>query len=354
MSSAAPERPTSLHLRVACLALLAIPLLGQPGCTQMARQEVAALVAAERTRLDAARSRITDVPVVEYLNTVAGVILEAARKADSITEAESQSDHVLNIYDRFEVVLVHDPFPNAWVVGDDFACVHSAAILMTETPDELAFILAHEYGHLRREHQVRTVTRRYATEFAAGLAAGLATAAAVSRAQSDPYYSPAELQRDLTTARLLALVILATYRPYDKNDEFEADDQAMDLLLAAGLPLDGGVVFLSRLLEKYGEGPSESHPPLAQRIARLRGRMQQYGDYNPPVEFDVALFARMRERVRTLAQRNLAAAEPAFYSFERRTLSPGKALAPLQACGPLHAPPDLLAQRYVEMLRSPR
>ncbi|HEX2839512.1 MAG TPA: M48 family metallopeptidase [Phycisphaerales bacterium] len=321
------------------------------GCTGMAKREVRGYVAAEHQRLESARSRVNDPMLDEYFRSFTNPLLAGAQKLAGTSKPEYQADKALDIYDDFRVYVVHDASPNAWTVGDDFACITTSAILFAEHPDELAFILAHEYGHMRGGHLVTAVKRKYATAFVAGMAAGLASGVANYQAQANPYYSSTQYNMDLQNARNLAMAIMLSYTPHQPIDEHDADEKAIELLLAAGLPIDRADKFFERMLARFGDTKSNTHPAPSARIARVRALMAKHDGYVSPLMCNESQFKKVQQRVRELTVTAMESGTLAFYSQERHSLLNKQPKSHLKACGPLYADPEVLATMYWNAVR---
>lgn len=334
---------------IACLVVCSALLGCLVGCTGLAKQEVRQLVDQEEEVLSRSRARVTDPVVTGYLSRLAAPILAAAQATDLDETDLPDEDETLNIYDRFSVYLVHDPMPNAWVVGDDFACVTTSLILLTEHPEELVFVLGHEYGHLRGEHMVESIERRHAHQITAALAGGLAAAGASYNAATSPYYSQQQYNQDMQGAMAIMATIMMAYSPHRKSDEHDSDEQAVELMMAAGYPIDRVTDYFERLIPLYGDGGGGSHPPTSKRIERLQKIQAELAEYRPTRRLDLGEFLRVRERVRAQAERLVRADQIVFFSDERQTLT-SSTLPPLKSCGPLDADPEAIMDLYTKLV----
>lgn len=334
---------------VVLLALLLVHAV-TCGCESLAKHEVRAAVQAEEGLLQRAKSRVHDPEVEAYLQDIADTLLSSARRLSGADSPGFKPDETLNIYDRFKVFVVHDAAPNAFVVGDDFACVTTALLLLAETPEEVALVLGHEFGHLRGGHLVGSIMRRQTTQLVAGIAMGVSAGVASYNAGRNPYYSASQRQWDAQNTQLLGAAILASYRPYDPADEHESDAIGVELMAASGYPLDRCHLFFERMAAKYGDSGGATHPKNSARIQQIRAAVAKHPGYVPTRFLDHARYQVIRDRVR---QATLSAANSdtiVFYSKERQALAGNSALAPLQACGPLYASPDLIVQEFVKLV----
>lgn len=339
------------------LALCLVPFM--VSCRGMAKRELRALVDEERVHLDSSKALLSDSAAVGFLAPIADDILQAARALDgyeAVTERGAEQEgalkDVLDIHDEFAVYVVHDAAPNAWVMGDDFACITTSAFLLAEDPAELAFVLAHEFGHLRESHSVEVIERRYANEFAAGMAAGLAGAAAGYNSVNNPYYSQAQYQADMNNAVLLGQAILASFSPHRKEDEHESDAQAVDLLVAAGYPINNATGFLEKMLTLYGADGGDSHPRTDERIARIKEKVGLLQGYEPSVSLDLAAFQRAQESIRVETLELVEQESLQHYSAER--LGSDRSMIPIKSCGAVDASQEAVISLYVKLVTQGR
>ena len=133
------------------------------------------------------------------------------------------------------------------------------------TEDDLAFVMAHEVGHVVCRHLAQQFERQ------ALVIAGL----------------DALLGSEIDTGRLYAEAAASVLTEvadlgFSRDDEGEADVAALDLLASAGRPLSAGPSALRVLQELEGNlEPSaidvffSTHPPTAERIERLEDEIAQ-------------------------------------------------------------------------------
>ena len=125
-------------------------------------------------------------------------------------------------------------FPGVIIIGKDMANLPR---------EQLAFIIAHEYGHHMRTHWHSTLSR----------GVGLATAKGKS----------------LTTVEELVPFLQAAVTPETSHaDEHEADRTAVMLLKQYGLFSEKS---LFELFSNLGEGASDTHPSTVQRLQVMLG-----------------------------------------------------------------------------------
>jgi Zn-dependent protease with chaperone function len=127
-------------------------------------------------------------------------------------------------------------------------------VALAEDDDELAAVLAHEVGHIRNRHALRSLIQN-------SVVAGLIVA----------------VTSDLSSATSFAAGIptLLANAGYSREFEFEADAVAREYLLANDIPLDRYASIILRLEEIEGGGPGimsllSTHPEAAERVQDFR------------------------------------------------------------------------------------
>jgi Zn-dependent protease with chaperone function len=157
---------------------------------------------------------------------------------------------------RFVCQMIADGPPNAFALPGGRVFVSRALLdFCLRDRDEIAFVLGHEMAHIVRRHTLERVladsvfsalVRRFSVGRAAGAWLGRAGLEALTRAHS-------------------------------RENEFEADGFAQRLAAAAGFAPDGGERLLRRLARMQSSNALgrlsdyfSSHPPVAERVERLR------------------------------------------------------------------------------------
>jgi Zn-dependent protease with chaperone function len=162
--------------------------------------------------------------------------------------------------DDIWITVADAPIPNAFALPDDSIVVTDDLIQMTEHPDELIGVIAHEIAHIEHNHVMTNIIRQMGAGIFFDVVFGGAGAG---------------------QAIAIASVNLASLR-YSRGDEADADARGLDYLDAAGIDSGG----LARLFERFEEHADEqgggdipamlsSHPATAERAAAARARARR-------------------------------------------------------------------------------
>ena len=150
---------------------------------------------------------------------------------------------------------------NAISLPGGYIYVTRGMLSFVQSPDELAFVLAHEVGHVDERHHVALIQRDFFFTIVLSLVLG----------------------RDPGTAQIGNLVGALLARGFSREAEFEADTAGVTLAHRAGFNAGAGLVFRERLRAVEGRDPSRvevlfrTHPALAERIVRVRSLLRQLG-----------------------------------------------------------------------------
>ncbi|HUO56579.1 MAG TPA: M48 family metallopeptidase [bacterium] len=154
---------------------------------------------------------------------------------------------------RFEVTVVDLPIVNAFALPGGSILVYRELLETTQTPEELAGVLAHEMQHVLKRHTTKRLIQDSSTALLISALSGDATGSAAFALQS---------------AGKLALL------EYSREEEEEADREGMKMILAAGINPQGMIRFF-RTIEGKGKEPEflkfiSTHPATADRIQKLK------------------------------------------------------------------------------------
>ncbi len=143
---------------------------------------------------------------------------------------------------------------NAFALPGGVVVVTDDMVNLCQSQDELAGILAHEFGHIEKRHTIRKVLQNAGVAVVAGVILGDVSSVVVF--SSFP-------------------AVLASLN-YSRAMETEADDYAVRLLSSKGIPTENLAKILERLETQTGSRTNRyfsylsSHPDTQFRIDRVR------------------------------------------------------------------------------------
>lgn len=199
----------------------------------------------------------------QYVNLVGGAVAGNSKRATI----------------PYQFAVLDSPVQNAFAVPGGVIFISSALVSILEDESELAAVLAHEVGHVAAKHALKSTQR---AQFFQGV--GTITAASVRGDKGKVFASAiGDMQAVLFDKGL------------DKEMEFEADQAAMETTYRTGYDPSAMIRVLEKLqkLEASSKDKKGSwfstHPPLSERIKRLRAQLHKYPDYatlsNVPLRF---------------------------------------------------------------------
>ena len=152
------------------------------------------------------------------------------------------------------VILVNDSSINAFAAPGGYIVLFRGLLEKTQTPEELAGILAHELQHILNRHSTRALIQH--------VSMGLLLAAITGNTSGTAAYG-------LEGARILGSL------RYSRQNEEEADAGGMRMLLEAGIDPAGMIAFLELLKKRTSESPAilkylSTHPGTEDRIEKLK------------------------------------------------------------------------------------
>jgi beta-barrel assembly-enhancing protease len=159
-------------------------------------------------------------------------------------------------------VLTNDQIVNAYSGPAGYIMITHGALLRMEDESELAGVLAHEMGHVLRQHGLKAIQASANT----GALAKLGSAAISQQTRIN-------LVGDISTSFIKEVVD----KGYSRDQENEADEVAVRLAAAAGYDPNGYIRYLQRL-QGQGQGNLFStHPGAADRVQNLSSLIQREG-----------------------------------------------------------------------------
>lgn len=158
---------------------------------------------------------------------------------------------ILKFVDRkginYNYKIVNDKEVNAFAIAGGRIYLNTGILNFVKSEDELAFVIAHELGHIEKKHCINKIKLTYlAGKF------------------------------DVNLAMLVDAMKSVYDVPFSKYDEYEADEYGVTLLKKAGYKKFGAIAFFKRLAEHFKETDRDpvndfvaSHPLSLERAKRI-------------------------------------------------------------------------------------
>lgn len=197
--------------------------------------------------------------IVEHLAPASARCEDAARQARIDAIAAAVLRPVQPTPYRFTVAVVNSATVNALAAPGGSIVVFRGLLERTDSAEELAGVLAHEFQHVLHRHATRAIFQH--------ASAGILLAAVVGDVSAVVAFG-------LEGARMLGDLSMS------RQAEAEADREGMRLLHAAGIDTAGMVTFFEKLAEIHGDpGRGKylmSHPAPQDRLAEMRALSAQW------------------------------------------------------------------------------
>ncbi len=277
----------SLALGLPAQAQVRLPALGESATDDLSvsAERQLGLEIMRQARSDPAL--LDDAVLLAYVQSLWQPLVDAARQRGDITAA---TDELF----AWELFLVLDRSVNAFALPGGFVGVHLGLINLTQTPDQLASVLAHELAHVTQRHIARSISVQQSSTLLS-VAAILLGVLAASRANN----------ADMANAAVMGGQGVAAQGQlnFSRDMEREADRIGFGLLSGAGFSTGGMAGMFERMdnatrLSDNNAFPYlRSHPLTIERISEARSRtlVTGAGPSGPPL-----LHALMQARARVL------------------------------------------------------
>lgn len=263
---------------------------------------------------------LDDPLLLDYVQTLWSALVAASHQRGEIG-ADTESRFA------WEPFLIRDRVINAFALPGGYIGIYLGLVALTETPDELASVMAHELSHVTQHHIARSIGES-GRQSVLAMAAMILGVLAASRSNNTDAMQAAVVG----SQALLAQGQLN----FSRDMEREADRVGYDVLSLAGFDSAGMAGMFEKLdsanrLNDAGQFPYlRSHPLTVERIseARLRGTMARPGPAARALPAGLATaHALMRARARVWMSR-------ADVSLRReQAIAPEPAAAPASSDG---------------------
>lgn len=222
-------------------------IIGASACGVSTQQEVE-MGRQEAANINRQLPLVTDPEANRYMNLLGDQIASRTSRADL--------DWRFYIVDSREV--------NAFAVPGGFIYVNRGLIERTENMTELAGVLGHEIGHVVRRHTVKQMEKAQGANIGVTLACVLTNICNSQIAQAG-----------------INIAGTAVFAKFSRSDETEADVEAVDNTVRAGISPRGIVTMFEKLIAEKKQGRSAvagwfaTHPGEEDRIVAAQALINQ-------------------------------------------------------------------------------
>ncbi len=241
-------------------------LMGAGGCA-ISDKAVVAQAADAHTGIKPAV--ITDPELSAYMNEVGRRIIDAAREMHAMgygPAAKGGEDAGWMFSEEMRFHLVNSDTLNAFTTGGNHMYIYSGLFLQCDSEDELAGVMAHEYGHVYGRHVHGGMARQYAI---------LGTAAVAGAAG----YVAGGDERGLEYAGYGASIGMLAGNfvgmKFSRDDETEADGIGFDFYVRAGWNPAHFADFFKRMIadgHAQADDTFSTHPAAVKRVESAERR----------------------------------------------------------------------------------
>src|SRR3954464_138354 len=168
-----PTRTRTIARPLALLAVALLLLLAAAGCAN--DKKVMAVANQMHTGLEPAVMH--DPELSAYLQKVGERIIESARELDKqgygpeSHKSDKSGDNAWMFSDKMHFYFVNSKTLNAFTTGGEHMYIYNELFEQCKTEDELAAVMAHEYGHVYARHVKKGMDRRVVQNVGTGVAA---------------------------------------------------------------------------------------------------------------------------------------------------------------------------------------
>ena len=272
---------------------------------------------------------IQDRELASYFQQVGERIIDAGREAHMAGKGpkaafEGSDDWMFS--NRMQFHLVNSKTVNAFTTGGEHMYIYNELFQQSDSEDELAAVMAHEYAHVYGRH-VQKGTNRQLPLLIGGAALGAGAGYALGGEDN-------KMAAAGTGAALGGAAGQFANMGFTRKDENEADNWGFYFYTRAGWDPAKFDDFFQNMIEKgYDKTPAvlSDHPTLKSRVEETKKRVEDLPPEarrwrKPPVA-DAREFAALKERAATLGKRlpddrTLAGSQKLLQALPRSCVAP--------------------------------
>ena len=247
---------------------------------------------------------IQDPELAGYLQQVGDRIIATAKELDQQgygpkSHKSEKSDWMFSSNMKF--YFVNSKTLNAFTTGGEQMYIYNELFLQCKSEDELAAVMAHEYGHVYARHVGKGMNRQY-TALAAAAALGGAGYVAGGK-EHGAEYAALGASAGMVGGQFVNM-------GFTRGDEAEADKLGFDFYTRSGWDPANFADFFQQMIDKgYDKTPAivSDHPTLASRVQEAEKRVKELppnaSQWRQPPVADQAKFKQLQARAAELGKK---------------------------------------------------
>ncbi len=251
-------------------------------------------------------AEVPDAPVNDYLQQIGKRIIASAKEADRRhvgpkTHFDKKQDESWMFSDRIQFHLVNSSTLNAFTTGGEHVYIYNELLQQCKNEDELAAVMAHEFGHIYCRHVQKGMKRQTAAMLGAGVLGAAGYAAGGSEHGAEYAQSG---------AGLAAAAGQFINMGFTRGDEAQADELGFWFYTHAGWdPQQFGNFFKTMIAKGYDttSAVSSDHPTLKSRVeaadARVKALPESASAWRKPETRTQAEFEQFKQEAQNAAKR---------------------------------------------------
>lgn len=245
---------------------------------------------------------LTDAELKDYLQQLGQRVVASAKElhAQKFGPKSAFKDDSSWMFTNEKFHLVNSSTLNAFTTGGDHAYIYSQLMRECRTEDELAAVVAHEFGHVYARHVHKGTDRQYGV-LGGALLLGAAGYAAGGE-EHGKEYAVYGAGLGMIAGNFLAM-------GFTRDDEAEADKLGFEFYVHAGWDPARFGGFFQQLIDKGFDKTPESlsdHPSLSSRVAAAKQRAAALpanaSEWRRPPIADDARFTALKARAEAVGK----------------------------------------------------
>ena len=214
---------------------------------------------------------IEDPQLASYLQQVGDRIISSAQELDKqgYGPKSHKSENTGWMFKNMKFHFVNSKTMNAFTTGGEHMYIYTPLFEMARSEDELAAVMAHEYGHVYARHVGKGMNRQYGMMAAAAALGGAGYLAGGK--EHGAQYATLGATAGMAGGQFLNM-------GFTRKDEDEADKLGFDFYSRAGWDPNKFADFFQQMIDKGMDTTPEmmsDHPSLKNRVIATKERVKE-------------------------------------------------------------------------------